>query len=121
MKAATLTKAILTCAVLTAVTFCFGSSARASFYVSCTMKAKVLKVMGPAQGHEIKARFHVSKIVRQGGYSSTWCNKYKKKTLTRMLSLPSKKKKLKKGQRIIIDYSYSHPRGSDGSEHWSVK
>lgn len=95
--------------------------ASASFHVTCVMKAKIIKVLGPAQQHQVKARFRVTKIVRQGGYSSTWCNKYRKKILTRDLNLPSKKVKLRKGQRVVLDYSYSHPRGSDGSEYWSVK
>ena len=115
------TRTIVACACFVTGTLCLGSPAWASFHVTCTIKAKILKVIGPVQSYQAKAKFRVTKIVRQGGYSSTWCNKYRKKTLTRMLSLPSKKKKLRRGQRIVIDYSYSHPRGSDGSEHWSVK
>ncbi len=117
-----LQKCIIACFLLVAVTLLFCSPAQASFHVTCTMKAKILKVLKrDAARYEVKAKFRITKIVRQGGHSSTWCNKYRKKTLVRALSLPSKKKKLSKGQRIVINYSYSHPRGSDGSEHWSVK
>ncbi len=118
MKSTRFFLAALACAML----WLAAPAAWASFHVTCEMKAKIVKKPGPARAHSVKATFRVTKIVRQGGYSSTWCNKFRRKVLTRVLWLPSKKKKkLRKGQRVLLEYSYSHPRGSDGSEHWSVK
>ena len=103
------------------VLLCLGpTAAEASFFVRCVMKARVIKVLGPVQDYQVKARFKVTRIVSQGGYSSTWCDKYRRKKLTRKLYLSSKKTRLKKGKPIRIEYTFSHGRKSGPHESWTV-